>query len=303
MEQNKIDIYQMVTDKIVAILEAGTIPWRKPWTGGGLPQNLITRKPYRGVNVFLLASLGYTQNFFLTFEQVKALGGSVRKGEKSQIVVFWKWIDTSKPDTTPPDEKKRQKPMLRYYNVFNVAQCDGIPSDRIPVVTRPNEPIEVCEGIVASMPNKPTFQHMENQAYYEPATDILNMPDIEYFVESEAYYATIFHELVHSTGHKDRLNRKELVESTKFGSYDYSSEELTAEIGSCYLQSYAGIVRNDMANSAAYIQGWLGKLKNDKRCIIYASGLAQKATDYILNSAAATEVEHEHEAHPQMAAV
>jgi antirestriction protein ArdC len=104
---------------------------------------------------------------------------------------------------------------------------------------------------------------------------------------------------VHSTGHKDRLNRKELVESTKFGSYNCSTEELIAEIGSCYLQSYAGIVHNDMANSAAYIQGWLGKLRNDKRCIIYASGLAQKGADYILNIGAEAQIEHEHQEHSQ----
>jgi antirestriction protein ArdC len=129
------------------------------------------------------------------------------------------------------------------------------------------------------------------------------MPDIEYFVESEAYYATLFHELLHSTGHKDRLNRKELVEPTQFGSYNYSTEELVAEIGSCYLQSYAGIVRNDLANSAAYIQGWLGKLKNDKRAIIYASGLAQRATDYILNIPKPQKAEPEHEVEPQLANV
>ncbi len=303
MEQNKIDIYQMVTDKIIAMLEAGTIPWRKPWTDAGLPKNLITGKPYRGVNVFLLASLGYSQNLFLTFEQAKALGGSIRKGEKSQVVVFWKWLDVYRPDTTPPDEKKKQKPMLRYYHVFNVAQCNDLPQDRIPIITRPNEPIEVCERIVEEMPNKPTFQHIENEAYYVPATDVLNMPDIEYFVESEAYYATLFHELLHSTGHKDRLNRKELVEPTQFGSYEYSTEELVAEIGSCYLQSYTGIVKNDMANSAAYIQGWLGKLKNDKRAIIYASGLAQRATDYILNIPKPQKEEAAKEAEPQMETV
>ncbi len=283
MEKANLDVYQIVTDKIIALLEGGTIPWRKPWTDAGLPRNLVSKKAYRGVNVFLLASLGYKQNLFVTFDQVKALGGSVKKGEKSQMVVFWKWIDVKTPDTTPPDEKKPQKPILRYYNVFNIAQCEGIPQDQIPVLTRPNEPIEACESIVRDMPNKPTFQHHENEAYYEPSTDILNMPDIEYFVESEAYYATLFHELVHCTGHQKRLDRIDLVENTRFGSYEYSTEELVAEIGSCYLQSFTGIVRNDMANSAAYIQGWLAKLKNDKRCIINASGQAQRATDYILN--------------------
>jgi antirestriction protein ArdC len=292
--ENQKDIYQMVTDKIINLLEAGTIPWKKPWTDSGLPKNLLTKKPYRGVNILLLNALCYAQNYYLTFDQVKAVGGSVKKGEKSQIVVFWKWIDAKKPDTTPPDEKKHQKPMLRFYHVFNIAQCTGIPSDLIPPITRENDPIEACERIIGHMPNKPRIQHEENEAYYHPKDDFINVPEIEYFVESEAYYATLFHELIHSTGHKGRLNRKELVEPTRFGTEQYSAEELVAEIGSCYLQSTVGIYHNELANSAAYIQGWLGKLRNDKRCIIYASGQAQKATDYILNAEgdATEEVEH-----------
>jgi antirestriction protein ArdC len=282
MEKQKLDIYQIVTDKIISILESGTIPWRKPWNDAGMPRNLISKKAYRGVNVLLLASLGFKQNLFATFDQIKAVGGSVRKGQKSQIVVFWKWIDANKEDTTPPDEKKPQKPMLRYYHVFNMEQCDGIPSEFIPSITPDNVPIELCDRVVSQMPNPPAMQHMENEAYYLPQSDILNMPEMEYFVKSEAYYATLFHELIHSTGHSSRLNRKEFVESTKFGSYDYSTEELTTEIGSCYLQNYTGIAHDVFSNSAAYIQGWLGKLKNDKRCIIYASGQAQRATDYIL---------------------
>lgn len=283
MENQKPDIYEIVNNRIITLLEAGTIPWKKPWSDGGLPKNLLTKKPYRGINILLLNALGYAQNYFLTFDQVKALGGSVKKGEKSQVVVFWKWIDTNKDAPTSPDEKKQQKPMLRYYHVFNVAQCTGIPADQIPVITKENHPITACDSVFENMPNRPRLVHEENQAFYHPKEDYVNMPDIEYFVESEAYYATLFHELIHSTGHKDRLNRKELVEPTRFGTHQYSTEELIAEIGSCYLQSTVGIFHNDLSNSAAYIQGWLGKLKNDKRCIIYASGLAQKATDYILN--------------------
>ena len=303
MENQKTDIYQMVTDKIIALLEAGTIPWKKPWSDAGLPKNLVTKKAYRGVNILLLNSLGYAQNYFLTFDQVKALGGSVKKGEKSQTVVFWKWLDANKPDTTPPDEKKPQKPMLRYYHVFNIAQCTDLPIELIPSIRRENHPIEACDNIIEHMPNKPRIQHEENEAYYHPKEDFINMPEMEYFVESEAYYATLFHELVHSTGHKDRLNRKELVEPTRFGTHQYSSEELIAEIGSCYLQSLVGIVHNDLSNSAAYIQGWLAKLRNDKRCIVYASGLAQKATDYILDVKADTTEEVEHTTELQTATV
>ena len=283
MKKEHKDIYQIVTDKIIALLDAGIIPWRKPWSDSGLPKNLLTKKPYRGINTILLNSLGYKQNFFLTFEQVKAMGGSVKKGEKSQMVIFWKWIDVKVPDTTPPDEKKQQRPILRYYYVFNVEQCKNIPFDLIPAVKRENYPILACERIVEHMPNKPKVQHESNEAYYHPIYDYINMPVIESFIDSESYYSTFFHELVHSTGHKNRLNRKELVEPTKFETEQYSQEELIAEIGACNLKSYVGIVNDDLQNSTAYIQGWLARLHFDKRFIVYASALAQKATDYILS--------------------
>jgi antirestriction protein ArdC len=278
-----VDIYETVTNKIIALLEAGTIPWKKPWTGRGVPKNFLTRKPYRGINILLLNSLGYSQNYFLTFDQVKALGGSVKKDEKAEMVVFWKWVDVAKDDPTPPDEKKQQKPLLRYYKVFNIEQCTDIPLHMMPeTAKKENYPIEACDRIIEHMPHKPQIKHEENEAFYHLIYDYINMPEIEYFVESENYYATYFHELIHSTGHKDRLNRKELTEPTRFGTEQYSIEELIAEIGACYLQSYAGIAPISLENSAAYIQWWLGKLKNDKRCIIFASGQAQKATDYIL---------------------
>jgi len=202
MENQKTDIFEMVTNKIINLLEAGTIPWKKPWTGGGLPRNLLTKKAYRGINILLLNSLGYSQNYFLTFDQVKALGGSVIKGEKSQIVVCWKWIDVNKDQSYAPGEKKQQKPMIRYYHVFNVAQCTGLPVDVVPQITRENDPIEACDRIIEHMPNKPRIQYEENEAYYHPKEDFINMPEIEYFVESEAYYATLFHELVHNAANK-----------------------------------------------------------------------------------------------------
>jgi antirestriction protein ArdC len=294
MENQKVDIYQIVTDKIIALLETGTIPWLKPWNESGLPKNLLTQKPYRGINILLLNTLGYAQNYFLTFDQVKAVGGSVKKNERSQIVVFWKWIDVKNPDTTPPDEKKQQKPVLRYYHVFNVDQCTNIPEHLMPTIIKRNDPIAECEGIVGHMPNKPTIKHESNEAYYHPIYDYVNVPRIETFIDSEQYYGTLFHELIHSTGHKNRLNRKELTEPTKFGTDQYSQEELIAEIGACNLKSHAGIVTDDLKNSAGYIQGWLARLHFDKRCIVYASAQAQKATDYILNIAEDTTEVTEH---------
>jgi antirestriction protein ArdC len=279
MEHKHIDVYQIVTDQIIELLEQDIIPWKKPWMSG-LPKNLISKKPYRGINIMLLNSLGYKDNYFLTFDQVKKIGGSVKRGEKSHLVVFWKWIEG---EAKEGEEKKTRKPILIYYRVFNVEQCTGIHSSLVPAQVTERYPIAACDSIIERMPDKPKIQYKENEAYYHPKEDFINMPDIEYFVDSEAYYATFFHELVHSTGHTDRLNRKEIVEPTRFGTYDYSSEELVAEIGSCYLQTVAGIFHSNISNSAAYIQGWLGKLKNDKRCIVLASGQAQRAVDYILS--------------------
>ncbi len=274
------DVYQLITDRIVAQLEKGQVPWRKSWSEAGLPQNLITKKPYRGLNVWLLASLGYTQNYFLTFKQAKQLGGSVIKGEKSCPVVFWKWVEYEDKES----EEVKKVPFLRYYSVFNVEQCEGIPEDKIPKIeTNQNNPIQACEQIVQNMPQRPPIKHQEQRAFYSPPIDFVNMPKMETFIDSESYYATLFHELVHSTGHENRLNRPEVTDFTFFGSHEYSKEELTAEIGACYLTNHAGIGEKHFDNNIAYIQGWLNKLRNDKKFIVYASARAQNATDFILN--------------------
>ena len=210
------------------------------------------------------------------------LGGRVKKGEKANLVILWLWVDEN-ADKRSHEVVGRKHPMLRYYFVFNVSQCTGLPVKPEQLELKPNDPIETCEGIVAAMPNRPKIVHNESEAYYQPWADFINMPKIQVFESSNAYYATLFHELIHSTGHEDRLNRKELMEMTKFGSELYSIEELTAEIGSCYLTSYAGIAVNGLTNSVAYLQGWLNRLKQDKKFIVYASAHAQKAVDYILN--------------------
>lgn len=274
------DVYSIVTNRIIEHLEKGVVPWQKTWTEAGLPKNLITGKPYRGINVWLLSSLNYPQNSFLTFKQVKDLGGTVKKGEQAQEVIFWKWVERQDQET-----KEMEKiPLLRYYNVFNIAQCDGIPKDKLPpVIERNNNHLEACEKIINEMPKRPNIRYKEQRAYYNRLDDSINMPKMETFDRSENFYGTLFHELVHSTGHNERLNRKELLESKGFRTEDYAVEELTAEMGASYLKSQAGIPIEQLENNAAYIQGWLERLKNDKKFIVYASSQAQKATDYILN--------------------
>ncbi|NVN95464.1 MAG: DUF1738 domain-containing protein [Bacteroidetes bacterium] len=281
ISNNKItDVYTIVTNRVIEHLEKGVVPWHKTWTEAGLPKNLITGKNYRGINVWLLSTLNYQQNYFLSFNQVKDLGGSVKKGEKSHEVIFWKWLEKENDET----KEKERIPMLKYYRVFNISQCEGIPIEKIPKqIERNNNPIEICEKVVNEMPLRPRIQHNEQRAYYNRLNDFVNMPKIETFDKSEDYYGALFHELVHSTGHGERLNRKELLESKGMRTDKYAIEELTAEMGASYLKSHAGIPIEQLENNASYIQHWLEHLKNDKKFIVYASSQAQKATDYILN--------------------
>ncbi len=272
------DVYQIVTNRVLELLEKGEVPWRKTWTNTGLPRNLATGKEYKGINLLLLTSLGYSLNYFLTFQQLRDMGGKLKEGEKSHIVVYWKWIETEKPD----GGGKEVKPFLRYYRVYNINQTEGIPESRIPKITRPKNPIDECEFIIKTMPQCPEIIHRTEQPYYNPKDDFINMPLMGHFETSENYYETLFHELVHSTGHNSRLNRKEVMENHAFGTEMYSIEELTAEMGACYLKSLTGIRESVSQNNISYIQGWIKVLKKNRKFIIYASSQAQKAVEFIL---------------------
>lgn len=281
---SRTDVYELVTNRIIAQMEKGIVPWEKPWTDAGLPQNFLNKTFYSGINVLLLSCLGYEVNCFLTFDQIKKVGGSVKKGEKGNIVVFWKLVEKEVEGETEP----RKTQYLRYHPVFNISQCTGLPEkllkERVPP-ERPNDPIAACEQIIAGMPLRPLIEHNEPEAYYHPAKDIVNMPRIHRFITAEAYYGTLFHELVHSTGHTSRLHREGVTEPTRYASENYSFEELVAEIGASYLQSVAGIhTVREMENRAAYLDGWLKAFKGDKKFIIYASSHAQKAADFILGT-------------------
>jgi antirestriction protein ArdC len=283
-KQKHSDVFAIVTDRITEQLEQGNIPWQKTWAGAGPPQNLLNKQLYHGINTLLLNMLNYEQNLFLTFNQIKNIGGTVRKGEHSHIVIFWKWPERKKGET--PDEKeKKRKPMLRYYLVFNIAQCEGIPEKFLPpvVACQPHSPIQSCEEIITNMPNRPPIIHHEPHPFYHFVRDFINMPLKDTFINPEAYYDSLFHEMIHSTGHTSRLNRKEVMDEGKTLEA-YSVEELTAEIGACFLNSHAGNDGLNFKNDVAYIKGWMKRLKNNKKFIFLASSKAQKAVDYILNS-------------------
>jgi antirestriction protein ArdC len=274
-------VHDIITEKIIKELEKGSIPWKRPWkTSGLLPTNLVSKKAYRGINTLLLSLSGFESPYWLTFKQSKALGGSVRKGEKGSMVVFY--TDYSKENSAGEVETF---PVLRYYNVFNVSQCDGIEA-KVPVEEEEAlefTPIERCEAIVESMPLRPAINHGKDKAYYSPREDSVGLPSKERFTSIKEYYSTLFHELAHSTGHKGRLDR-DLDKMAAFGSADYSKEELIAEMGAAFLCGEAEIHQATIENSAAYIKGWLSKLKKDKTFLVNACAQGQRAADHILGN-------------------
>lgn len=264
-------IYEMVTNQIIERLEEGTIPWNMPFRNG-IARNWKTQKPYRGINALLLNGGEYA-----TFKQIKEAGGKVKKGEKSQIVVFWKMLDIEDEETG----QEERIPMLRYYRVFQVGtQTEGI-EPKQEIETFEHDPIESAEQLIDNYIGKPRITFEEGGAYYQPFFDKVNVPPKTSFPKIHDYYSTLFHELVHSTGHAERLNREGVSQMDKFGSERYSKEELVAEIGASMLCGVVGIENKTIDNSASYIASWLKVLRNDKTMIIKASQQAQKACDHI----------------------
>jgi antirestriction protein ArdC len=281
------DLYAEVTAQISAMLERGVVPWRSPILGRGTaghPKNIESNRPYRGVNVFLLAvtafSRGYSSAYWLTFKQANERGGTVKKGEKSTLVVFWKQL----PVTDNETGEKKTIPLLRYYNVFNVEQCEGVAvPDAVPFTPTNFQPLEGAEKIVKEYANGPVIEHGGTQAFYRPCTDTVRMPEPSRFVTTEEYYGTLFHELGHSTGHGSRLYRK--IEVPKpFGCLDYGKEELVAEMTAAFLCGQCGITPAVIENQAAYIDAWLKRMKEDPKLVVRAAGDAQRAADLILNT-------------------
>ena len=276
-------VYEMVTERIIEQLEQGVIPWEKPWTGiRSGAYNRISKKSYSLLNQMLLKHKGE----YATFKQWQDLGGHVRKGEKSEIVVFWK-IQPIEEEMEDGTKEVKQIPLLRYFNVFHISQVDGVEplsKDALNEI----EPIEKAESILYSYWTKEniTVEHVAgDKAYYSPSLDMIHLPLFEQFISANEYYSTAFHESIHSTMKESRCDRAEDRKGklVAFGSNDYSKEELVAEIGSASLMNIIGIETNkSFRNSSAYIQNWLSVLKNDVKFIVSASSKAEKAVDYIL---------------------
>ena len=244
-EEPIMSVYEIVTNRIIELLEKEqVIPWKKPWRSTEGPRNLVSKKPYRGINSFLLNCSPYESDHWLTYNQAKQKGGQVRKGEKSTLVVLWKWLNTvteEETDEVVTGKRLTKVPLLRYYNVFNLDQVDGIEPPQEPKIENPFTLIEQAEQIVSNMPLRPSIRYEGSRAVYSPMLDAVTLPPKESFTSSEEVYSTLFHELAHSTGHASRVGRKGVIEPTYFGSHDYSQEELVAELSASMLCGVAGI--------------------------------------------------------------
>ena len=273
-------VYEIITDRIIKKLEAGTVPWRKPWTVANWPRNLITNRPYRGINVFLTASEGYGSPYWLSFKQVGELGGRVIKGQPGTYIIYYGEAKSK----TDLDEDGKPKPyrFLRYTRVWNLEQTEGVklPKGREIAEREDADPIEAAEAIVAGFPNPPVIKQNGTAAVYNWETDTISVPSRSHHHSTEEFYSTLFHELGHSTGHKKRLDREI---KNAFGSHAYGREELTAEMTAAFLCGEAGIVPAVIDNNAAYIASWIKTIKEDTQAVVKAAAAAQRAADHILD--------------------
>ena len=285
-----MDIYAEITNRIIAMLEQGKIPWEHPWRNvADLAIKRTTGKPYSLLNQILLGKPGE----YMTFDQCRKEGGRIRKGAKSKIVVFWKFIDNpikDKDGNVVTDSQGRpvskKVPLLKYFNVFHIDDCEGLEPKHYAEELQDFDPVEKAEETLKDYIARSgvTLQHeKQSRAFYSPKRDMIVLPLKEQFKGSAEYYGTAFHEATHSTGHPSRLNRLD-GSIAAFGDESYSKEELVAEIGSCTILSMLGLETDStFRNNAAYIQSWLQALKNDKKLIVSAAGKAEKAVNLIMN--------------------
>ena len=285
-------VYEVITDQIVKALEAGVVPWQKPWTAtASMPRSANTGTAYRGINVWTLHFTGilkgYTSPLWITYKNAIKLGGKVTPGEKGVPVSFWKKLEID--DAQAPTGKKKIM-MIRYYTVFNLEQTEGVKlPKKVADLVAPKRKrtkmaiLKDAQKIADGYPNGPTIKHGSDRAAYTAQLDTILMPDQDTFVNTEEYFSTLFHEQTHSTGHSDRLARTGIVEHNGFGTANYTEEELVAEMGSAYLCGIAGVDQSKtFENSAAYLGHWLGVIKADPKFIVTVAGKAQKAADHIL---------------------
>ena len=286
---NNTQIYEEITNRILAEMEKGIIPWQRPWTSSTGAVSHTSGRPYSLLNQMLInigsdnPEIHYGE--YLTFNQAKAEGGKVRKGEKGKWIVFWKMYqkEREKEDGTKTIDVI---PCLKNYYVFEVSQCDNIERKHKPEERQAPDPIAEAEQVVGTYFDRETCGLRiceSNRAYYSPMEDIVNVPQISQFDAAAPYYSTLFHEMTHSTGHPTRLDRIQ-PGNVHFGSEVYSKEELVAEMGAAFLLNRVGIdCQKAFRNSVAYLQSWSAKFREDARLFVTAAGKAEAAVNYILN--------------------
>lgn len=266
------NVYTVITETIIEELEKGVIPWRCPWSVGRQGcYSYSTGKPYSLLNTLLL---GGVSGDYVTFKGAQKAGGTVKKGEKSKMIVFWHEIEKENEDGV-----KERIPVLQSYHVFHTSQCDGLkPKHDAEAQLFDTEPIEYAEEIIKEYANREGIRVVSgnyDEAFYDIENDLIQLPGIERYSDASEYYSTAFHELAHSTGNKKRLNR--------LNKHSQAHEELVAELASAFIMNTCGLdTLETFENSEGYIQGWLKALRNDKRLIIKAAGEAEKAVVRIL---------------------
>lgn len=298
---SKEDIYQEVTNKLIKLLENGTVPWKQLFKTSehGFAQNYCTKHQYSGINWFLLNFVAeYEVPYYLTWKQVQTLGGKVIKGSQAEQIYYlnFYYTDEEGKKLTSAQVQKAQeneisiekRPYLRRYNVFNISCIEGIEWEKPDISVQEIEPITRCETLLDAIEDIPKIQFIDQQsAYYSPLLDTINMPKLQQFAlhGAEAYYRVLFHELIHWTGHNSRLSRKGINDMQTESKMLYAEEELIAELGACMLASFTGIQEENLLhNSAAYLQSWLNCMKEDKRFIFRVAPQAKNAVKYILGS-------------------
>lgn len=270
----KVDVKQKLTDKIIGMLDAGVVPWQKPWNVIA-PMNAVTGRKYKGINVPMLGLEPYSDPRWITYNKASEFGGQVRKGEHGTFIVLWNPFQTQ-----DKDGNDITRFYLKYFNVFNVEQIDGLDMTKLTKVpeTQEHDSIASAEAILAGYQNPPSFSHGGNRAFYVPSLDSITVPAKNTFKTVAGYYATRFHEAGHSTGHESRLGRDIRNE---FGCGEYSKEELVAEFCNAFLCAHAGI-HDTVENSAAYIENWRRVLSMDKNMILECASKGEKAANHIL---------------------
>lgn len=271
------DVYQEVTDRIVSALEAGTVPWLRPWRDGKSgsdlePFNAVSGRPYNGINLLILGSMPYSSLGWLTYKQAAEIGGNVRKGEHGTMVIFWKF-DQKKDEETG---KTKTVPFARGYTVFNVEQCENLDATKLKIPAMPDAGQTDINALAQRV--GAVVRHGGNRAFYTTKGDFIQMPGAETFRTEEHYRATLAHELTHWTGNEKRCAREF---GKRFGDNAYAFEELVAEIGSAFLCARHGIALDGLQHPD-YIATWLTVLQNDKRAIFTASSKAKEAAAFLM---------------------